>query len=255
MIRVSILGSGNVATHLINAFLKADAVELVQVYSRNISDIEQLKNDVQITDTTQNLIPVDVTIIAISDDAIPEFSNHLNIKGITAHTSGSVSMSDLNDSLIRGVFYPLQTFSKGKSLDFSDTPICIEAENNQALDLLKKLALAISNKVYEINSEQRKKLHLAAVFVNNFTNHLYQIGNSICDDHKIPFEILHPLIKETAYKIKEISPKEAQTGPAIRNDNKTIEKHLAQLSTQEKKIYNILTDSISKTYHNHGKKL
>ncbi|MDC9722518.1 MAG: DUF2520 domain-containing protein [Urechidicola sp.] len=248
MIRVSILGSGNVATHLINAFLKADAVELVQVYSRTIGAIEHLKNDVQITDTTQNLIPVDVTIIAISDDTIAEFSNQLNIKGVVAHTSGSVSITDLNDSLSKGVFYPLQTFSKDKGVDFSEIPICLEAENNETLNILKKIASAISDKVYEVNSIQREKLHLAAVFVNNFTNHLYQIGNSICDEHKIPFEILHPLIKETACKIKEISPKDAQTGPAKRKDFKTIDKHLNQLSEQEKKIYTILTNSISKTY-------
>jgi len=99
-----------------------------------------------------------------------------------------------------------------------------------------------------VNSDQRKKLHLAAVFVNNFTNHLYHIGNSICDAHNVPFEILHPLIKETAEKIGEISPKEAQTGPAKRNDIKTIEKHLAQLSNSEKEIYTVLTNSISKTY-------
>ncbi len=248
MIRVSILGSGNVATHLINAFLKADGVELAQVYSRNIEDIEQLKNDVQITNTTQNLIPVDVTIIAISDDAITKFSNNLNIEGIVVHTSGSVSMSELSDSLSKGVFYPLQTFSKDKGLDFSEIPICLEAENESSLKLLKTLASTISNSVFEINSDQRKKIHLAAVFVNNFTNHLYQIGNSICEEHKVPFEILHPIIKETAKKIQEISPKEAQTGPAKRKDFKTIEKHLEQLSTKEKEIYTVLTDSISKTY-------
>ncbi|MFK5880557.1 MAG: DUF2520 domain-containing protein [Flavobacteriaceae bacterium] len=248
MIRVSILGSGNVATHLINAFLKADGVELVQVYSRNIGDIEQLKHHVQITDTTQNLIPVDVTIIAISDDAINRFSNHLKIKGIVVHTSGSVSMTDLSDSLSKGVFYPLQTFSKNKKLNFSEIPICLEAQNEFSLKLLKKLALIISDKVYEINSDQRKTIHLAAVFVNNFTNHLYHIGNSICDEHNVPFEILHPIIKETAKKIQNISPKDAQTGPAMRKDFKTIEKHLTQLSTQEKEIYTVLTDSISKIY-------
>lgn len=248
MIRVSILGSGNVATHLINAFLKADAVELVQVYSRNIDDIAHLKNDIQITDTTQNLIPVDVTIIAISDDAIAEFSNHLNIKGVVAHTSGSVAIGDLNDSLSKGVFYPLQTFSKDRNIDFSDTPICIEAENNQAITILRELASAISGKVYEVNSEQRKKLHLAAVFVNNFTNHLFHMGKLICDEHTIPFEILHPLIQETAKKIQEISPKEAQTGPAMRNDIETIKKHLSQLSTHQKEIYTLLSNSISKTH-------
>jgi len=248
MIRVSILGSGNVATHLINAFLKADDVELVEVYSRNIGDIAHLKNEVQITDATQNLTPVDVTIIAISDDAIAEFSNHLTIKGIVAHTSGSVSMSDLNDSLSKGVFYPLQTFSKDKSIDFKTASICCESENDKSLIVLKELASAISDKVYEVNSDQRKKLHLAAVFVNNFTNHLYQIGKLICDEHKIPFEVLHPLILETAKKIEEIPPKEAQTGPAMRNDLETIKKHLAQLSTHQKEIYTILTNSISKTY-------
>lgn len=247
MIKVSILGSGNVATHLISAFLKADAVDLVQVYSRSIKSAH-LKKDVSAVDNLQDLIPVDVTIIAISDDAIFDFSKKLNTKGIVAHTSGSVAMNDLNNQSSKGVFYPLQTFSKDKSVDFSKIPICIEAENIDDLKLLKKLAISISDKVYEINSEQRKKLHLAAVFVNNFTNHLYYIGNEICDEYKVPFEILHPLIKETADKIQKISPKNAQTGPAKRNDIKTIEKHLAQLSSQEKEIYTVLTNSISKTY-------
>ena len=174
MIRVSILGSGNVATHLANALLKADDVELVQIYSRNIEAIEQFKNDVEITDVLQNLIPVDVTIIAISDDVIAEFSNQLNVNGIVAHTSGSVAMANLNDSLTKGIFYPLQTFSKDKSLDFSDIPICLESENEVSLNILKKLASAISTKVYEIDSDQRKKIHGAAGLGNNFTNHLYQ---------------------------------------------------------------------------------
>lgn len=248
MIKVSILGSGNVATHLINAFLKADDVELTQVFSRDLSAIEYLKNDVNITNSLQNLIPVDITIIAISDDAIAEFSNQLGIKGIVAHTSGSVAINSLSNQLSKGIFYPLQTFSKDKPVDFNEIPICLEAENIDDLKLLKKLALSISSKVYEINSDQRKKIHLAAVFVNNFTNHLYHIGNKICDEHKIPFEVLYPLIKETAEKIQEVSPKNAQTGPAKRNDIKTIEKHLAQLSNQEKEIYAVLTNSISKTY-------
>ncbi len=249
MITVSILGSGNVATHLIDAFSKTTNVKITQIYSRNLEGAQQFKNKANIINDLQDLMPVDVVIIAISDDEISKFSHKINSKSLVVHTSGSISMNDLNGNLNKGVFYPLQTFSREKNIDFKTIPICLEADSKDSLTKLHKLASAISNEVYIIDSNQRKKLHLAAVFVNNFTNHLYEIGNSICEEYSVPFEILHPLIKETANKIKKISPNKAQTGPAKRNDNKTIAKHLAQLSKSKQEIYSVLTKSIKNTFN------
>ena len=227
MISVVIVGNGNVATHLTNAFLKVDIVFVTQINSRKLEKIPQ----------------ADVTIIAVSDDAIETVSSKIK-NSFLVHTSGSVAISSLKNLGNKGVFYPLQTFSKNREIDFLEVPFCLEAENNDDYQLLEKLAKSIGNKVFSINSEQRKALHIAAVFVNNFTNHLYKIGNDICKEHHIPFEILHPLMKETVAKIEKLSPEKAQTGPAIRNDQKTIKNHLDLLTKNQQKIYTILTKSI-----------
>jgi len=254
MIKVIILGAGNVAFHLTNELLKNKKVELLQVYNRNLNKIEYLKHSVEITDNLTKLNKNgDIYIIAISDDAISTFSNQLKLPNkLVVHTSGSVPLNTLQSKSNKGVFYPLQTFSKNKKVTFNAIPICIEAEISDNLELLEKFAKIISNKCYIINSKQRKQLHLAAVFVNNFVNHLYYLGNKICDENNIPFEILHPLIKETSEKLNKLSPFAAQTGPAKRNDIKTIEKQLAMLPKNQKEIYTLLTDSIINTY---GKKL
>ena len=138
----------------------------------------------------------------------------------------------------------LQTFSLEKKVDFNEVPFCLEAENKKDEEQLVELANLISKKIYTINSEQRKALHVAAVFVNNFTNYLYKIGNDICKEHQVPFDILLPLIKETASKIEVLSPEKAQTGPAIRNDKKTIKNHLDLLNKEQQKIYKMITKSI-----------
>jgi predicted short-subunit dehydrogenase-like oxidoreductase (DUF2520 family) len=138
----------------------------------------------------------------------------------------------------------LQTFSKEKEINFSTVPFCLEAENKEDYLLLEIAAKTIGTKIYAINSEQRKALHVAAVFVNNFTNHLYKIGSDICEENKVPFEILAPLIQETSEKIKTLTPEKAQTGPAIRNDKKTIKNHLELLNKEQKKIYKLITQAI-----------
>lgn len=253
MIKVVLLGAGNVASHLTKAFLASDAVELVQVYNRTKKSLKQFENQINTTTNLNDLAKADVYIIAIPDDDISSFSNKLVLKNtLVAHTSGSVAMSSLSKNHRRAVFYPLQTFTKDKDINFKNIPICIEAENEENLSLLEKLASAISEKVYKINSEQRKNLHVAAVFVNNFTNHLYHIGNEICKENNVPFEILAPLIQETASKIEDLSPFEAQTGPAKRDDQQTIAAHLAMLNKEQQEIYKLITQSITKTY---GKKL
>ena len=192
-------------------------------------------------------------IIAVSDDAIAQVSENLALDNqLVVHTSGTVTLNALANKNRRGVFYPLQTFSKDKAVNFKTIPLCIEAENEKDATTLKLIANAISDAVYDINSEQRKALHVAAVFVNNFVNHLYQMGNEICDANTIPFEILKPLIQETANKIATLSPKNAQTGPAKRNDLKTIAAHEEFLKDENQAaIYKLLTQSIQ----DNGKKL
>lgn len=246
MIKVVILGSGNVAQHLIKVFLQTEEVSLVQVFARQPNQLTHLLPTAKIVSDYQKIIEADVYIISVSDNAIAEVSFQLPFENrLVVHTSGSSDLSVLNNKNRKGVFYPLQTFTKGKKVDFTPIPICLEAENEQDYQLLEQLGNSISKKVFNINSEQRKSLHVAAVFVCNFVNHLYQIGNEICEANQIPFEVLHPLIQETAQKILELTPKEAQTGPALRNDTQTIEKHLDFLSNENyKTIYQLLTQSI-----------
>lgn len=246
MIKVVILGSGNVAQHLIKVFLQTEEVSLVQVFARQPNQLTHLLPTAKIVSDYQKIIEADVYIISVSDNAIAEVSFQLPFENrLVVHTSGSSDLSVLNNKNRKGVFYPLQTFTKGKKVDFTPIPICLEAENEQDYQLLEQLGNSISKKVFNINSEQRKSLHVAAVFVCNFVNHLYQIGNKICEANQIPFEVLHPLIQETAQKILELTPKEAQTGPALRNDTQTIEKHLDFLSNENyKTIYQLLTQSI-----------
>jgi predicted short-subunit dehydrogenase-like oxidoreductase (DUF2520 family) len=200
-----------------------------------------------------DLKEADLYIIAVSDNAIAEVAEKLPFKNrLIVHTSGSIALDALGKNNRNGIFYPLQTFSKNKPIAFTTIPICLEAEAQSDYELLHKVAQSISNAVFKMDSEQRKSLHVAAVFVCNFVNHLYQIGNELCDAHQVPFEILKPLIKETAEKIQNHSPKTAQTGPASRNDTTTIAAHQSFLNdANQKNIYKLLTESIQ----NNGKKL
>ena len=257
MIKVSIIGSGNVAQHLIVALQKSiingAEIELIQVFARQKSTLSHLLDFNKITDDWKTLAESDLFIIAVSDEAISSISEQIPYKNkLVVHTSGGISLEAIASNNRKGVFYPLQTFSKNKEVNFKTIPICLESQNASDYQLLQKVAQSISDVVIAINSEQRKALHVAAVFVNNFTNHLYKIGNEICIEKNVPFEILKPLIRETAEKIMQLSPDEAQTGPAIRKDNETINAHLALLSNEnQKNIYKIITQSIQ----NNGKKL
>lgn len=253
MIKIVLIGSGNVAHHLIEAFAKSKIVDVTQVFSRQKESVSPLFDSNKITDDYNNLAKADLYIIAVSDDAIAKVSSQLPFQNrLVVHTSGSVSLDVLDKKNRKGSFYPLQTFSKKKAVDFSQIPICLESENDSDFELLDKVAQSISNTVFKINSEQRKALHVSAVFVNNFVNHLYQMGNEICEANKVPFQILKPLILETANKVMTLSPAAAQTGPAIRNDKQTIASHLDfLLDENQKNIYKILTQSIQ----NNGKKL
>lgn len=235
MISVAVIGLGNVGAHLYHAFKNAHGITAIQLNSRNLPDS----------------LNVDIAIIAVSDDAIHDVSEQMKTIPLVVHTSGSANINELQGNGRKGVFYPLQTFTKGTIVDFTGIPICLEAQNKEDMQLLEVLAKNISNKIVHINSEQRKSIHVSAVFVNNFVNHMYTMAHAICTEHNVPFEILQPLIQETANKVKNISPLDAQTGPAKRNDIKTIQKHLDLLNKQQQEIYRKLTESIQA----HGKKL
>lgn len=255
MIEIVLLGSGNVATHLFKALSAAEGIRVKQVYNHSENSLDFYRSKTDVTTDILELAPADVYLLALKDDVIPEVAEELKHQdGLVVHTSGSVSIDALENCRRRGVFYPLQTFSKDREVNYCTIPFCLEANTSEDLELLKKLAKKISGNSYEISSEQRKKLHLSAVFVCNFVNHLYAVGEQICQKSEIPFEILKPLISETANKVQHTSPAEVQTGPAIRNDRSTIDAHLKLLEASEenREIYNILTSAIQ-TFH--GKKL
>lgn len=254
MLSVVLIGAGNVATHLYKALNEAKEVSILQWYNRDLKAIAAYKNEVSITNNLNDLKQADVYIIAVSDDAIGALSSQLPFTDkLIVHTSGSVSLHDLDKKHRRGVFYPLQTFTKDADIDFTEVPICIEIEKKEDLQILKNLSETLGCKYYRVNSDQRAALHLAAVFVNNFTNQLYRVGHEITESKSVDFNILKPLIKETAKKIESLSPYMAQTGPAKRDDKKTIKKHLKALDKDiHKEIYELLTKSIKLT---HGKKL
>lgn len=253
MINVIIIGAGNVATQLYRTFPRVKELDVIQVFNRNPQNLNFVKEPEKRISQLKDLKKADVYIFAIKDEAIGEIAEKLeDRKAIYLHCSGSEPMNILSKFTNHGVFYPLQTFSKNKPVHFEEVPLCIEANSEENLKFLKNLGSLLSDKVYEVSSEQRKALHLSAVFVNNFTNHLYTIAADYCKENELPFEILQPLIKETVAKIDTLPPFSAQTGPALRNDTKTISAHLELLNEDRKKIYNVLTESIQKL---HGKKL
>ena len=246
MIHVVFLGFGNLNHHLCNVLMEAENVTVKQIFNRNFIDFLSPFENIPFTDDISKLEDADVYIIGIPDDAISSFSESLPFRNkLTVHTSGGVGMNQLSEKNRRGVFYPLQTFSKQREVDFESIPICLEAENPKDLEMLETLGKTISENVVEISSLQRGKLHLAAVFVNNFTNYLYGIGSDLLLEDNLPFNLLKPLIMETAFKIETLSPNEAQTGPAKRNDKKTIEKHLKLLGNSKyREFYELFTEAI-----------
>ncbi|TFF33747.1 Rossmann-like and DUF2520 domain-containing protein [Mucilaginibacter psychrotolerans] len=250
--RITIIGSGNVATHLAAAFKNAGH-RVVQVYSPNIHNAALLAYHVG-ADGIGSLkdinVETDIIVVAIKDDAIKEIIPSLLPYGkLVVHTSGAVGLQALTDHTANaGVFYPLQTFSKTKELNFGDVPMCIEGADETITKQLEELARTISNNVYRVNSAQRKILHLSAVFACNFTNHLYAVAEGLLKEHDMPFDMLRPLILETADKIKAHSPATVQTGPAARKDEQTMQAHLNMLEGREdlQQIYLLLSQDIIK---------
>lgn len=256
---VVLIGAGNLATQLAQA-LNEKGIRVKQVYSRKIESAKQLADKVNAPFTnnlSQLIADADIYIIAVKDSAIQEILENLNLNEdrLIVHTAGSVPMSILDGfTNCYGVFYPLQTFSKSRKVDFSDIPICIEANHPSTTMKLEKLGERLSSSVNQINSEERKSLHLAAVFVNNFVNHFYSIGADILHDKKLDFGLLKPLIRETAEKINTLHPLEAQTGPAKRNDQSIINAQLKMLHDQPEyqKIYSFVTESIFQLQQKHS---
>lgn len=229
--KISIIGSGNVASQLGLAFKKAGHI-IVQVHSRNKKTGGELSKKLRtefVTALTELNENTDMVLIAVQDDSIKKVILHLKLTTpLIVHTSGFTSIDIFKGKFKNyGVLYPVQTISG--QVNFSALPICVEGNNTKTTSVLKKAASSISKNIFQLSSEKRQQLHLAAVLVNNFTNHLYAVAEEILSVKKIPFRILFPLIENTVTKLKSSPAKKNQTGPAVRNDKKTINAHLKLL--------------------------
>lgn len=248
MISISLIGFGNIGKQLFKAFNKKEGVTVKQVYSPSLKP--QKKGKTSFINVIENLQKSTIFIIAISDDEIGSFSEKIPFENeLVVHTAGSVSMKALASKNRRGVFYPLQTFSEGSKIKWKEIPVCVEAENEKDLELLMRLGYLLTKKVISLSSEKRLQLHLGAVWVNNFSNHLFHLAEDFLNDAQLDFDLLKPLIKETVNKIKKSSPSKVQTGPAKRNDQKTMEAHLELLNNpKHKEIYKLLSESIQQKF-------
>ncbi len=249
---ITLIGSGNVATHLGRALLNK-GFTINEVYSKSINNASllALKLNATATDNIKQLNDKsDAYLICIKDGFIENIIKQFNLTDkIIAHTSGSVDMDLLGQFINHGILYPLQTFSKEVAINMDEVPFCVEANNAHAEHLLLELGKSLSKSVHRINSEQRKKIHLAAVFACNFSNYMYTISEDILNQNNIDFSILKPLIIETARKIKSNSPKSIQTGPAKRKDEAVIKNHIELLANAKdyQDIYKIITENIIKS--------
>jgi predicted short-subunit dehydrogenase-like oxidoreductase (DUF2520 family) len=248
--KIVIIGAGNVAFHLIKSITNSGH-QLVQIYNRTIENIKESTKKIPLSDSIGGIYPnADIYIICVKDNAIEEIANQLKMNNkLVLHTSGNRTMDILqNSSSNYGIFYPIQSFTKDIPLNFKKVPIIIEANNAEALEMLKSFAESISERVIEMDLEKRQKLNIAGVFVNNFTNHLYHLMDEYLDKESIDFSILHPIIQNTVDKIKIKNPRACQTGPAIRKDQETIEnqKKILEKEIDLLKIYNEFTQGITK---------
>lgn len=250
--RITIIGSGNVAWNLALAFEQSDQ-NIQCIYSRNLHNAQKLADRLFAAEATDTLdfsdSNAEVFIIALKDELIDFVIQAMQIPGkaIVAHTSGSAGIEILKGvSNPKGVFYPLQTFSKEKPVSFTNVPICIEASDKATEKKLQKLAFSVSEHVCFVDSHDRKNLHLAAVFACNFTNHFLHISKHLLEQEGLDFKILKPLIQETIRKALKHGPENSQTGPAIRNDNQILSEHQAMLNDEPElqKIYELISDEI-----------
>lgn len=249
--KIVLIGAGNLATHLGKA-LHAAGHDMVQVFSRTMQSAETLASllDAEpLTDMAQVRDDADVYIFSVKDSALEQLISQLcgGEKKVFLHTAGSMPMSVFRGKALHyGVLYPMQTFSKQREVDFSIIPCFIEANDEFALKQIVGLAGQISHRVYQLSSEDRKYLHLSAVFACNFANHCYAASQELLQQHGIPFDVMLPLIDETAAKVHGMTPKEAQTGPAVRYDENVIGKQIQLLENQPyfQKIYDCMSKSI-----------
>lgn len=247
--KVGVIGSGNVATHLVKRGLEQE-VMITAVYSATEKHKQDLAKSFalwpapSIAELTQK---VDVIIVSVADDELEQVLTDLKgFKGLVVHTSGSKSFVGEIDGLKVGVLYPLQTFSKAKPVDFEALTLFIEGENETDLDQIKSIAKHWSPNVKALSSEKRGQLHLAAVFACNFANNLWSVADELLSEIDVELEVLKPLIEETVDKAFELSPKRAQTGPAIRADKAVIEHQKSKLNNHPlwKDIYSLITKNI-----------
>lgn len=255
--KIAIIGTGNVAWHLSLAFENAGHV-VTEVYGRDIQKAERLIMNSYQAEATSHLdfsrSEANIFIMAVSDDAVEGLVRELILPdgSVLAHTSGTLSIKALGYAPTEdiGVFYPLQTLSKAKNVDFQYVPICIEGETLKAQNDLASLASSISTRVQMLDSGHRRLIHLAAVFACNFTNHMLTLSKEILRQQEIDFTILHPLISETLNKSLEIGPEKAQTGPAVRQDMETLDKQHQALQEDEQvaEIYQIVSQHILDFY-------
>lgn len=271
--KIVLIGAGNLATHLGKA-LHAAGHDMVQVFSRTMQSAETLASllDAEpLTDIAQVRDDADVYIFSVKDSALVQLVAQLcrheadglgedgavnalrkakkgEHERVFLHTAGSMPLSVFKGMAQHyGVLYPMQTFSKQREVDFSIIPCFVEANDEFAQKQIEGMAREISGRVYQLSSEDRKYLHLSAVFACNFANHCYAISQELLEEHGIPFDVMLPLINETAAKVHEMKPKEAQTGPAVRYDENVIDKQSKLLENHPhfKKVY----DSMSKSIH------
>ena len=236
---ITIIGYGNVGSHLCSAL--RDKGFSVTVLERSDADFS----------SRLQTIDADVVLLCVPDDQVAKVAARMKDNGaLVCHVSGAVSM----DVLARyfencGVFYPLQTFTKGRSMDYARIPVLVEANTEDGRASLKQLGSSFSGKIHEMTTEQRQTIHLAAVFVNNFTNAMMGIAENVLHSRGIPTDILRPLMEETMVKVTETGALRAQTGPARRGDRGTQEKHMTMLSGKEKEIYKLMSDYIFEHYN------
>lgn len=250
--KIVMIGAGNVATHLGRA-MKASGFEVAQVWSRTMTSAEQLASVLGCTATnviSQVSVDADLYVISVKDDALPEIVQDLcpsRRKSMFVHTAGSVPMSCFEGYADRyGVLYPMQTFSKNKELDFKQVPVFLEASGDGVFSVLHEVAKSVSDSVYKLDGEGRKWLHLSAVFACNFSNYCYAVAAQLLQRVGVPFDVMLPLIDETARKAHVLTPVDAQTGPASRHDHDVMEKqqHMLRNDKLLSEIYRLMSAGI-----------
>jgi len=256
-IKIVFLGAGNVATHLALKLFKKK-FNIVQVYSRTIENARILSGTIDAIatqDVCEIITDADLYIVSLSDDAVVGIIDDLHVdKGLVVHTSGTLDIDVLRKFQRRGVFYPLQTFSKKRNVDFEPIPIMIEAFIKEDETFLLYLGHEFSMNVSKVNSEQRRYIHLAAVFTCNFTNFMYVAAQKILSEKGLDFNILLPLIKETTEKLHGLSPYEAQTGPALRNNHSImdIHKNILKEHIELHNLYSVISQAIINEFKQNG---